>query len=101
MPVYNNLYAQVVLSKASTSTIYTRSFNKLDQYLSYVGGLISSSLVVFFLLNIYSEKCYIVEIAAETYALTEDSSTPSFNFLYFISIYVKRILDFVGLNYKW
>lgn len=60
----NNIYAEITFSKSSTTTTYTRSFAKIDDYFSYIGGLIGSSLVIFFMLKSYSERCFLIDIAS-------------------------------------
>lgn len=62
-------YAQINFVKSSTSTTYTRSFNKIDSFLSYVGGLVGTTLIIFFVLGAYSEKAYVMSIAQEIYKL--------------------------------
>jgi hypothetical protein len=51
-------YAVITLSKASKSVTYTRNFNKLDSYLSYVGGLVGTIIGVIFIMGFYTEKAY-------------------------------------------
>jgi hypothetical protein len=57
-------YVSVQFSKSSRTTTYSRSFNKLDNYFSYIGGLLGSALGIFFLLNYYSEQSYLVDIGS-------------------------------------
>jgi hypothetical protein len=59
----NNLYAQVSFSKSSSTTVYSRSFNKIDSFFSYIGGLLGSALAIFFLLKSYSEMSFLIELA--------------------------------------
>lgn len=49
-----NQYVQINFVKSSTSTVYTRSFNKIDSFLSYVGGLVGTTLIIFIVLGAYS-----------------------------------------------
>jgi hypothetical protein len=62
--IVDNFYGAVIFSKSSTTTTYTRSFNKLDDYFSYIGGFIGSALVIFFILKSYSERSYLIDIAS-------------------------------------
>ncbi len=56
-------YAQISFNKASFTTTYTRNFNKVDTYFSYVGGLIGTIIGLMFILNSYSQKAYEISIA--------------------------------------
>lgn len=59
-----NIYVDFTFNKASTTITYTRSFGKVDDYFSYIGGLIGSALVLFFMLKSYSERSLLLDIAA-------------------------------------
>lgn len=41
-------YASFYLFKSPTTIIYTRSFQKLDEVLSYIGGLFGTIIMAFF-----------------------------------------------------
>ena len=56
-------YAQISFNKATFTTSYTRSFNKVDNYFSYVGGLIGTIIGLIFILNLYTQKAYEISIA--------------------------------------
>jgi hypothetical protein len=62
--VTTDQYVSVSFSKSSTTTTYSRSFNKVDEYFSYIGGLLGSALALFFLLKSYSERSYLVDIGS-------------------------------------
>jgi hypothetical protein len=100
--VSNNIYAEVTFTKSSTTTSYTRSFNKVDDYFSYVGGLLGTTLVFFFILSSYSEKAYVMSIASELFALSEDAGpSPKFNMFYYFSIFIKKAVNFVRKDVVW
>lgn len=40
----DNKYATLIIAKSSISKAYARSFNKVDQFFSYVGGLVGTIL---------------------------------------------------------
>ena len=42
--VSNGIYARFMYLKSSSSTTYKRTFNKIDEFFSYVGGLIGTIL---------------------------------------------------------
>ena len=47
-------------------------FNKLDNYLSYVGGLIGTIIVIFITMSFYTEKAYEISIGKKL--LLDDES---------------------------
>ena len=100
-PVFDNIYSQLIFTKSSISTTYTRSFNKFDQYFSYVGGLISTFLTIFWIFSVYSQQCFSIDIAEEIFTITEDNSHSCYNFLYFISVNVKSLLNCIGVQWQW
>ena len=61
VPYFKNskrAFAQIMFSKAGFTTTYTRSFNKIDAYFSYVGGLVGTIIGLIFILNNYTQKAY-------------------------------------------
>lgn len=54
IPVVNDVYAVLSFTKSPTYPVYTRSFNKVDGFLSYVGGLVSTIIILFFILSAYA-----------------------------------------------
>lgn len=91
---------QITFLKSSTSTIYTRSFNKIDDYFSYVGGLVGTVLLFFFILSGYSEKSYVIEIASQVFKPADGADKPpSFHFLHYITVNIKKVFDFVNLKF--
>lgn len=54
----NKPYTEIVFNKNPLTTTYTRSFNKVDTYFSYVGGLIGTIIGLIFILNNFTEMAY-------------------------------------------
>lgn len=52
--VSGNTYASMSFRKSSNTIVYSRSFAKVDDYFSYIGGLVGSALVIFFMMKEYS-----------------------------------------------
>ena len=103
VPVPNRPLVQLRIMKSSEKTTYTRSFNKVDEYLSYVGGLIGTIIGFMFIMEKYNEKAY--EISLSTRLLRDDSgeNIPSshFHLGYYLLCLVKEILDFFGCKPNW
>lgn len=58
IPVLADTYALIHFEKSSTYTSYTRTYQKLDTLLAYVGGLIGTILGLIFILHSYNEICF-------------------------------------------
>ena len=63
---------------------YSRSFNQIDEYLAYVGGLLGFIMVLMFALSYFAEKAYGVSIARALFNDDDDKPIDSggFHFLY-------------------
>jgi hypothetical protein len=59
--INTNQYAKIYLRKSSERFDMTRSFQKVDQTLSYIGGLLGTVLLILMFMNIYSKFCYEIE----------------------------------------
>ena len=106
VPYYKNAkraYAQVMFSKGASTTTYTRSFNKIDAYFSYVGGLVGTIIGLIFILNNYTQKAYEISISHKLFKDGEgkDINSNSFSFFYFIAMMVKGLLNCFCCKIKW
>jgi len=54
----NNQYAKIYIRKASGRYDITRSFQKVDQTLSFIGGLFGTVVLIFLFVSIYDKYCY-------------------------------------------
>ena len=61
-PGIGNGYAEINLLKSGQKITYMRSFNKIDNYFSYVGGLVGTMIALFFLMGFYTEKAFEVSV---------------------------------------
>lgn len=85
-PVVGTQYASVVFDRSSVQTTYSRSFNKVDSYFSYVGGLVGTVLLLFFIMSSYSDMSFSIDMANELFLLTEkDDIVPQFSFFYYFT----------------
>lgn len=54
----NLALAEVRFLKSDKATVYSRTFNKVDAYFSYVGGLIGTLIGLIFIIGKYNETAY-------------------------------------------
>lgn len=103
IPIVNDVYAQITFTKAATYPIYTRSFNKVDDFLSYVGGLVSTVLLIFFTFSNYSSFLYLLEIASKNLRVAAGKrlSAGSVNFLHYMMVGVKDLLSWCWKELNW
>lgn len=91
------------LIKSSTIKTYKRSFNKVDSYLSYVGGLVGTVISLIFIMNFYTEKAYEVSIARKVLLDNnrEEIISGSFNIFYYLAMNIKGIFKKCRFEPKW
>jgi len=53
--------------KGKTFTTYTRDYQRIDDFLAYVGGLISTVIGSLFIMGSYSELCYLISLEHKIY----------------------------------
>ena len=58
MGVTNDVYFQMNIAKSSYKYEYERQFQKVDETLSFIGGLYGAVLILFLAINFYSKYCY-------------------------------------------
>ncbi len=63
--------AEVRFMKSTSSTTHSRSFNKIDTYFSYVGGLIGTIIGLIFIMSKYNETAYEISLAHNTFKYNE------------------------------
>jgi len=56
-------YVKIVIEKSEKTKTYTRSFNKVDSFLSYIGGLIGTFISVCFIMNRYADISYSIDFS--------------------------------------
>lgn len=59
----NHGFGSFVFFKSSSQTTYKRSFNKADEFFSYVGGLIGTILGFMFFMSNFSLMSFELDIA--------------------------------------
>jgi hypothetical protein len=91
------------LMKSSASITYKRSFNKVDQLFSYVGGLVGTILGFMLFMNKFSLMAFELDMAQRSfrYREDEDSDFSDFNiFTYFGFIFFK-VASYFNLCKGW
>ncbi len=62
-----DVYGAFYIFKSSSSSIFNRSFQKLDDVFSYIGGLFGTILILFFLISAYNTYKFEINIAGYLY----------------------------------
>ena len=78
-------YARILFEQSSTSIKYIRNYDRVDDFLSYVGGLISSAIAIIFVVSFYNEFCYYVSVGNKLFVDEGEEKIDSdrYNLLYF------------------
>ena len=95
--------ANIIIKKSPKIVTYHRKFNKLDDYLSYVGGLVGTIIGLLFIMRPYTERAYEVSLAKKVLLDNDNKGieSNSFNMGYFIIMQVKRLLNFFKCDPNW
>jgi len=82
---------------------YYRNFNKLDTYLSYIGGLVGTLIGMIFIMGSYTEKSYEISLAREVMKDNdhEEILSDNFNLFAYLLMGIKQLLAFFGYDPKW
>lgn len=103
LPVPGQALAEVTFQKSTSVATYSRSFNKIDAYFSYVGGLVGTIIGLIFIMSFYTEKAYEVSLARKVFL--DENRTPirssSFSIFYYFSMTLKKLLDFARVRPNW
>ena len=85
VPTSGTDYARVLFEQSSTSVIYYRSYNRVDDFLAYVGGLISSAIAIIFIMSFYNEFSYYISIGDKLFVHDKEKyiNSGSYNILLF------------------
>ena len=96
-------YASFLFFKASSKTIYERTFNKVDEFFSYVGGLIGTILGLMLFMSNFSLMSFELDIAQRYFKYShEDKMDAScFNIFSYFSYLFYKAGAFCGLCKRW
>lgn len=81
-------YCTFFFFKSPTSLAITRSFQKIDEVLSYLGGLFGTIAIALFIVNVYNSYSFEMTLGGVLYrpeGESGDSSNRRYNFLYFLA----------------
>ena len=101
--VANETYADISDVRSPVDRTYNRSFNKIDNYFSYVGGLIGTILGLIFIMGVFSEKAYTISIASSIFSDKDGESLNSsgFHMGFVFSSWAKSFTDKLGCCKEW
>ena len=94
--VVDDTYVTIKLQKSPVKRHYFRSFNKVDAFLSYVGGIIGTIIGLLYIMYIYSRNAISISIGSKLF-LSEDGepiSSTAFHIGYLLLIPFKRVLSY-------
>jgi hypothetical protein len=96
-------FIQLVLKKSPETTTFSRSFNKIDSYFSYVGGLIGTIIGFMFIMEKYNEKAFEISIGHKLFKDNDNKEIPSSSFHVgsFCLIILKSVLDLFKCKPEW
>lgn len=89
----DNRYAAFLVLKSSVQKTYTRSFNKVDQFFSYVGGLVGTILGLMLFMGNFTSMAFALDLSQMLfkYKEDEDANFKSFNLFTYIGLIPYKI----------
>lgn len=98
----DDFYASLTFSKSIAVSTYSRSFSKLDNFVSYIGGFVGAALVLFFLLKSYSEKAFLIDVGTLIFrGEDENCDLARFSFFDNIGVAAKSVLEILRIPCGW
>jgi hypothetical protein len=103
MPNPGSVYAEIDFEKSSVEVQYTRTFEKVDQFFAYVGGLIGTVLGFIFIMTAYNELCYYISVASKLFLLEKGKniSSDSFNLFKYFGYMLFKTFNIFGCCDGW
>jgi hypothetical protein len=98
------LYGTFFLFKSPISRSITRSFQKIDEILSYIGGLFGTIAICLFFIGVYNSYSFEITMGGYLFKPDDDhmgKQLRRYNFLYFLLHAIYAGLDMVGINFNW
>ena len=99
----SNRYAKIYLRKSSSNIQVTRSFQKLHETLSFIGGLYSTAILFMFVIGIYDKYSYELEFGDRIFKRDNNTSygSENFNLLHFFGYNIFCFLLKCGYEMNW
>ena len=99
----NNQYFKFYWRKSASSVQINRSFQKLDQTFSYIGGLFGTIILLLIFLKFYSKYSYELDVADKIFKENNGGSFGSehFNFIVFLGYSIFNMFTKFGIILNW
>ena len=97
--IIDDTYLTLSLKKSPIQRTYTRYFMRVDDFLSYVGGIIGTIIGFLFLIHIYARQAFSISIGSRL-MLSEDGdyiSSTGFHIGYLFLIPFRKMLKFFNI----
>jgi len=97
-PPASDVYLTMSFKKSTVTTKYIRTFQKLDEFLSYVGGLIGTVMGLIFIVSSYNQLCYLISLSNKLFDYDRETKIKSgdFNFVYYIAFVGYKVAKVFG-----
>ena len=96
-------YLKLFLRKSPMSISITRSFRKVDDTLSYIGGLFGTITFLFIFVSWYNELSYEIEVSRNSYYYDKNDPFDGqhFNLLIYFAYLVVQAFHWFGITIPW
>lgn len=99
----DNMFGEINIRKSNQRLIIKRSFEKISQILSFVGGLLGPLLLGFSFLKYFSRIAYEIEFGDRIFKHknTETFASEAFGFTEFLKFMVYSVVRRFGIGKSW
>lgn len=96
-------YLKFNIRKSSLALKVSRDYRKVDDTISYIGGLFSAILSALLLVGMYNEFCFELTLAKSIYKNEKDEKdlADKFNIIIFGGYLIYMVFDKFGIDLSW
>lgn len=98
------LYSTMTIFKSPNSQTIDRSFQKIDEILSYIGGLFGTIAICFFLVNVYNSYSFEITMGEFLFKPGDDNmrkGLKKYNFFYFLLHLIYVLINIFKTKCNW
>lgn len=99
----SDIYGSFLIAKSPISLAFDRSFQKLDDVFSYIGGLFGTILIFFFVISSYNTYKYEINLAGYLYRNEGQTEKieKKYNLFHYLGQLVFNVCKMLNCEPKW
>jgi hypothetical protein len=103
MPIARNTYFNMAFTKSAIVAKYNRTFSKIDNFLSYIGGLVGTLMGLLFIVGSYNQLCYQISLGNKLFVYDKEIQVNSntFNITLYFALIIFKVCSWFGYLKDW